>query len=283
MTGRKIGGGIFLPDLDENCTHCSLTWRKLNDLTAAQRGRPCDGHRTQHGRTVCESHAGLIYTRVWLQVTPVWTGGHQFHNLEPTPSPVTPPSQSNTGWPHGRTVDSYKRLTRCFFCSTFFFFFSHFQLKRQPNVFSWHAGNSCVKLGGNDDGNELRGRADAREWGTCHWCPQPRLPLQVPICSSTGPSAADKCHSEREGCWGVKEAINIPSPQVPLLSTWLSLSLLASICPSSLVLLIYQHLNLVQGRLSLMAEKKYAWMVFNQPFSSLFPSKTHPSNFFPPL
>lgn len=71
------------------------------------------------------------------------------------------------------------------------------QLKRLPNIFSWHAGKSCKDLRGNDDERKAWPKRKVQvpgneKWGTCHWYLQPHLPLQVPICSSTGPST-DRC------------------------------------------------------------------------------------------
>lgn len=135
------------------------------------------------------------------------------------------------------------------------------QLKRLPNIFSWHAGKSCKDLRGNDDKRKAWPKRKVQmlgngKWGTCHWYLQPHLPLQVPICSSTGPST-DRCLCKREGCWGVKEAINIVFAQVPLstsnhttLSFTLTLHLSSLTCPSLLLVSDSDqgHLKLMENR-----------------------------------
>lgn len=58
------------------------------------------------------------------------------------------------------------------------------------------------------------------------------LHQQVSIWPCTRPGRPDRCFSKTEGCWGVKEAINI-------LSAWLSLS--ASVCTARSLSLAFHH------------------------------------------
>lgn len=61
------------------------------------------------------------------------------------------------------------------------------------------------------------------------------LHQQVSIWPCTRPGRPDRCFSKTEGCWGVKEAINI-------LSAWLSLS--ASVCTARSLSLAFHHFHL---------------------------------------
>lgn len=111
-------------------------------------------------------------------------------------------------------------------------FLFHAVCKPEMDNFSSDVGKCEAEeamMGGWND-MQMQGK---KKWGMCHWCVQPYLPLLVSIWSPTGPSAPDRCSGKTEGCWGVKEAINISYAhklRCLLLPIQLSLSPQCSIC-----------------------------------------------------
>lgn len=128
------------------------------------------------------------------------------------------------------------------------------QLKRQPNIFSWHVGQSCKDLRGNDDGR--------KEWAK-RTCGCRGMRSEGHVIDIYNPTSRCRCQyvhlrgrallidasvrGRAVGAWRRPSISSLHKSLCLLLSIQHSLSLWPSICPASLVLLFYSHPNLTKG------------------------------------